>query len=74
MKSGDGIKNSTGTIRMVNTGRATYRDGKLHFDETGWVMIKTVAKRTKKSPEAVVLAALKRAAKAGVFGEKAKDA
>jgi hypothetical protein len=46
---------------MVNkTGMAVYRGGKLHFDATGWAMIKAVAKKKKQSPAKVVNGALAR--------------
>ena len=55
-------------------GRARFDGKALHFDAVGWAMIKVVAKHKKKSPTQVVTAALLRAAKAGVFSEKSKNA
>jgi len=52
-------------------GRAWFVGNKLQFDEVGWAMIKRVAARKKMSPTKVVVAALKRAAKAGAFNAKA---
>lgn len=48
---------------MNKIGHATYRRGKLYFDEIGWALVKSVAKRMKKSPQHLVIAALKRWAK-----------
>lgn len=52
-------------------GRARFDGKRLHFDAVGWAMIKKCARKAKKSPKQVVIAALYRAAKRGVFGEKA---
>jgi hypothetical protein len=45
------------------SGYATYRRGKLYFNEVGWAMIKGVAKRLHKSPKQIVVAALRRYAR-----------
>jgi hypothetical protein len=45
------------------SGYATYRRGKLYFDEVGWAMLKAAAKRTHKSPTQIVIAALMRYAR-----------
>ena len=48
---------------MKKTGLATYRRGKIYFDEIGWAMVKAAARKAKKSPREVVIAGLKRGAK-----------
>ncbi len=46
----------------------------FYLDEIGWKMIKANAKKLKKAPKTIVIQALKRAAKMGLFNEKSKDA
>ncbi len=41
-------------------GTAKFVGNRLQFDAQGWRMVKEVAKRAKKSPRMVVIAALKR--------------
>jgi hypothetical protein len=48
---------------MKEIGLATYKQGKLYFDEVGWAMVKAAARKAKKSPREVVIAGLKRGAK-----------
>jgi hypothetical protein len=48
---------------MPDIGKASYRRGRLYFDAIGWAMVKAAAKRAKKSPHTVVIAALKRGLK-----------
>jgi hypothetical protein len=43
-----------------NVGRARFDGKKLHFDDIGWKMVTTVARRLKKSPKYIVVRALKR--------------
>ena len=45
---------------IKQTGKATYRDGKLYFDATGWAMVQKAAKRQKTTPKKVVIEAIKR--------------
>ena len=52
-------------------GMARFDGKKLHFDDIGWAMVKKCAQKAHKSPKQVVIAALYRAAKMGVFGAKA---
>ena len=56
-------------MNLSKIGYATYKRGKLHFDEVGWEMIKLVARRQKKSPQFVVTQALLRYARK--YGKKA---
>ena len=56
------------------TGRARFDGKKLHFDDIGWAMVKKCARKAHKSPKQVVIAALYRAAKMGLFNEKSKVA
>jgi len=51
-----------------SVGRAIYKRGKLYFNDVSWTMVKAVARRTKKSPKIVVIAALKRHAR--LIGKK----
>jgi hypothetical protein len=44
-------------------GRATFKKGKLYFDENGWALVRQVARKQHKSPKAVVVQALRRMAK-----------
>jgi predicted transcriptional regulator len=57
---------------IKSIGRATYKRGKLYFDESGWAILKQVAKRTHRSPKALVIAAIMRYIKRSER-EKAKD-
>lgn len=41
-------------------GRAQVRGNKLYFDETGWAILKKVARKQKKSPTVLVARALRR--------------
>jgi hypothetical protein len=50
-------------MEKSKSGYATYRRGKLYFDEVGWAMIKGAAKRLHRSPKQVVIAALMRYAR-----------
>jgi hypothetical protein len=60
-----------GGIRMTNrTGSAKYYRGKLYFDEVAWALIKSVAKRRKKSPVQIVNESLIRYARK--YGKKTK--
>ena len=65
-----GFTRSVGRIMANKTGLATYRRGKLYFDEAGWAIVKAEAKKARKSPLQVVIAGLER----GVKLEKAKNA
>ncbi len=47
-------------MKITGFGTATYRKGKLYFDQAGWSFVKLVAKRRHKSPKAVVIEAIKR--------------
>ena len=58
---------------MTKIGHATYKRGKLHFDEIGWAMIEAVAKKQKKSPTRVVNEALRRYVRLMDKNEKAKN-
>lgn len=53
-----------------NIGYATYKKGKLYFDEVGWEIIKGVARRQHRTPQQTVVQALKRALKQGYFNGK----
>lgn len=53
-------------------GYATYLRGSLYFDDIGWAIVKAAAKKTKKSPRAVVIAGLKRGMK--LYGKKTENA
>jgi hypothetical protein len=55
----------------TKTGYATYKRGKLHFDEIGWAMIKMAAKKSHKTPTQIVRSALLRYARKH---EKTKNA
>jgi hypothetical protein len=45
---------------MIRIGYAKLKGNKLYFDSVGWAMIKEAARKKKKSPRSVVVAALKR--------------
>ena len=49
------------------TGRAILKGNKLCFNEVGWNLVKAVAKRKKRTPRQVVLAALRRGIKVGLL-------
>jgi hypothetical protein len=72
------IKNFVGYILVIKIGYAQYDGRKLHFDATGWALVKKVARRTHKSPEYIVTRALVRLSERqrGKRGrhEKTKDA
>lgn len=47
----------------MKIGHASYRRGRVYFDEIGWAIVKAAAKKTKKSPTDVVIAGIKRGMK-----------
>lgn len=58
-------------MKSLYIGRATYKKGKLYFDEVGWQQVKRVAAHQHRSPKAVVIAAVKRYIRKIKNGEKA---
>jgi len=48
---------------MKNSGMTTYRNGKLYFDADAWAIVTEYAKKKHKTPQQVVIAALKRSIK-----------
>lgn len=50
---------------MTYIGKATYKNGKISFDDKGWACIKAAARKKHQTPKQIVIAALKRGYKNG---------